>query len=136
MSFGFETERFHVETGPESLFRRVRHVMEETELNLHADHFQQRASQRDAPVEKLQAFNPVDWKLLIAEVRRDTGKFVSSGWLREVQGEDWLVVIGLENTVVTAYPTSGVKLGDEIVRGGMLYELVSSVNQKLMEEDK
>jgi hypothetical protein len=136
MSFGFETERFHIETGPESLFRRVRHVMEKTELKLHAEHFQQRAEERDAPVEQLRKFDPADWELLIAEVRRDTGKFVSSGWLRDVEGQGWLVVIGLKDTVVTAYPSGGGKLGDEIVRGGMLYELVSSVNQKLMEEEQ
>ena len=40
MSVDLETERFHVETGPESLFRRVRSVMRETELKLHTDHFQ------------------------------------------------------------------------------------------------
>lgn len=110
--------------------------MEETEPNLHADYFQRRASQRDAPDEKPQAFNPADWKLLIPEVRRDTRKSVSSGWLREAERQNWLVVIGLEDTVVTAYPTSGGKLGDEIVRSGMLYELLSSVNQKLMEEEE
>lgn len=92
MSFGFETERFHVETGPESLFRRIRYVMKKTELHLHAEHFQQRAEKRDAPVEKLRRFDPADWELLTAEVRRDTGKFVSSGWLRQIEEQDWLVV--------------------------------------------
>lgn len=134
MSFGFETERFHVETGPESLFQRVRQVMEKTTLELHADHFQKRARQRDVPMGQLQAFDPEEWKLLLAEVRRDSGKFVSSGWLREIEGQGWLVVIGLHDTVVTAYPADGQKLGGEIVRGGMLYELVDSVNQKLLAE--
>lgn len=38
--------------------------------------------------------------------------------------------------MVTAYPTSGGKLGDEIVRNGMLYELASSVNQNLMDGEQ
>lgn len=134
MSFGFETERFHVETGPESLFRRVRQVMEKTTLELHADHFQTRAKQRDVPVGRLKAFDPEEWELLLAEVRRDSGKFVSSGWLREIEGQGWRVVIGLHDTVVTAYPADGQKLGDKIVRSGILYELVDSVSQKLLAE--
>jgi len=134
MSVDLETERFHVETGPESLFRRVRVVMQETELKLHADHFQQRADERDAPIEKMMPFRPEEWQLRTAEVRTDTGKFVSTAWYREIGGQRWWIVIGLHDTVVTVFPSDKQGLGDEIVRSGMLYAFVQSVNRKLLQE--
>lgn len=134
MSVDLETERFHVETGPENLFRRVRSVMQETELKLHADHFQQRADERDAPIGEMQPFQPGDWQLRTAEVRTDTGKFVSTGWYQDIDGQGWWIVIGLHDTVVTVFPSDKQGLGDEIVRGGMLYAFVQSVNRKLLQE--
>jgi hypothetical protein len=67
-----------------------------------------------------------------AEVRTDSGKFVSSAWSRSIQGRSWWVVIGLENTIVTVIETDKNGLGDDIIREGLLYEYVRGVNRTLM----
>lgn len=129
----FEKARFHVQTGPDALFDRVRFKMTgRRELRWHAAHLRERAAQRDAPLEALSAFDAAQWELLMAEVRVDTGKFVNSTWGVSVAGERWLVVIGLGDTVETVIKTDKRGLGEQVIREGPLYDRVAQVNAALM----
>src|SRR4051794_18035110 len=128
MPLRFPTARFHILTGPTSLFSRVQFKMnEKRKLHLNSDHFNERRYERDAPVERLDTFDPFTWTVVIAEVRSDTGKFVSTAWEVNVDGVTWWVVIGLNDTIKTIYPTNNRKsgTGSDIIRSGDLYELVA-----------
>jgi hypothetical protein len=109
---------------------------EKRKLHLNSDHFNTRASERDVPIERLNNFDPLSWKLVIAEVRTDTGKFVSTAWEVDVDGLAWWVVIGINDTIKTMYPTNNRKsgTGGNIITSGEMYEFVADVNRKLMEE--
>ena len=74
---------------------------------------------------------------MTAEVRIDKGKFVSTAWSVDVDGQEWWVVIGFDATVKTVIRAARGKLalGDEIVRSVNLYEFVASVNAQLMLND-
>ncbi len=131
MGHQFETARFHVQTGPESLFERVRAVLDEpTELRIDPDHVQQRAEERSAPLEQLKKFDPDTWELKTAEVRKDKGLFVNAAWACQVDDRDWWVVIGYNDTAVTVIETDKEGLGPEIVTEGDLYKYVDEVNTK------
>lgn len=125
----FETARFHIQTGPDSLFERVREVLDEpTELRIDPDHVQQRVEERSAPIEKLKQFDPEEWKLKTAEVRTDKGLFVNTAWVCRVEGRNWWVVVGYNDTVITVIDTDKQGLGPEIVTDGELYDHVAEVN--------
>lgn len=131
----FETARFHVDSGPSELFERVRQKMTgRRTLRLHATHFAQRATERAAPREQLAAFDSEAWELLTVEVRTDTARFVNSGWRLVVDGQTWWVVIGLHDTVETAY--LGTKRGDgpAVVTCGALFDRVRAVNAALLRQ--
>ena len=81
----------------------------------------------------MQPFRPEEWQLRTAGVT-DTGKFVSTGWYREIDGQGWWIMIGLHDTVVTVFPSDKQGLGEEIVRDGMLYAFIQSVDWKLSQE--
>jgi len=131
MSHQFETARFHVVTGPQSLFTRVRTVLNEpTELRIDPDHVEQRAEERSAPLDQLKQFNPKTWELKTAEVRTDKGLFVNAAWACRVDDRDWWVVIGYNDTVVTVIETNKEGLGPDIVSEGELYDYVDQVNSK------
>lgn len=129
MSHQFETARFHDVTGPQSLFTRVRTVLNEpTELRIDPDHVEQRAEERSAPLDQLKQFNPKTWELKTAEVRTDKGLFVNAAWACRVDDRDWWVVIGYNDTVVTVIETNKEGLGPDIVSEGELYDYVDQVN--------
>ena len=133
MGTRFEKARFHVNTGPESLFDRVRFKMKgKRTLRVHASHLATRATERAAPLAVIAAFDACEWELVTVEVRTDTGKFVNSAWKREIDGEWWWVVIGFDDTIETVIDTEKRGLGESIVTTGKLYELVERVNQDLM----
>lgn len=133
MGTRFEKARFHVSTGPESLFNRVRFKMKgKRTLRVHASHLSARANERDAPLAVIAAFDACEWELVTVEVRTDTGKFVNSAWKREIDGQWWWVVIGLGDTIETVIDTNKRGLGESIVTTGELYELVELVNRDLM----
>lgn len=134
MGTRFAKARFHVETGPEPLFDRVRCIMRgRRELRVHAGHLRQRAYDRDAPLDMIESFDPGEWELMTAEVRADSGKFVNSAWRRTVDGACWWIVIGLHDTLETVIHAGRKKgLGESIVRGGELYQFVERVNRDLM----
>ncbi len=133
MGTRFEKARFHVRTGPESLFDRVRFKMKgKRTLRVHASHLATRATERDVPLAVIAAFDACEWELMTVEVRTDTGKFVNSAWKREIDGQWWWVVIGLGDTIETVIDTDKRGLGGSIVTTGKLHELVDRVNRDLM----
>lgn len=103
-------------------------------LSTHADHVQNRSEERVAPLELLSQFDPLTWRLMTADVRRDTGKFVSTAWAVEANNEHWWVVIGFAETLKTVIRVDRVKtgIGPNIVRSGPLYDFVAQVNGDLM----
>lgn len=137
--FKFDTARFHVRFGPDSLFSRICFKMKEVNnLQLSIPHFQQRVLERDIPenvVFEIENFDSSQWNVVSAEVRTDTGKFVSSSWTKEIDGRCISITIGLGNRVVTVYEkdSSGV---ERCIRSGPLYDFVKATNQKLMDDCK
>jgi hypothetical protein len=130
MSHQFETARFHVQKGPDSLFQRVRSVLDEkTELRIDPDHVQQRGEERSASLEQLKHFDPEEWNLKTAEVRKDKCLFINSAWSCTVNGGDWWVVIGYEDTAMTVIQTDKDGLGEDIVTSGDFYDEVEIVNR-------
>ncbi|WP_302080603.1 hypothetical protein [Salinibaculum rarum] len=130
MSHQFETARFHIRTGPDSLFQRVRSVLDEpTELRIDPDHVQKRAEERSAPLDKLKHFDPEEWELKTAEVRKDKCLFVNTAWSCTVDGRNWWVVIGYDDTVVTVIESDKDGLGEQIVTSGELYDEVEMINR-------
>lgn len=137
MGTRFQKARFHVATGPRSLFDRVRFKLSgKRTLRVHAPHLLGRAAERAAPLDTISAFDPAEWELVTVEVRADTGKFVNSAWTREIDGRRWWVVIGLHDTVETVIDTDKRGLGDAIVTGGEVYDFVAKVNRELMLAEK
>src|SRR5947199_6871388 len=126
--------RFHVSTGPPVLFERVRLKMRDVRvLKTHAGHVQDRAYERDAPLDRLRDFDPDRWRLMTAEVRTDKGKFVNSAWVVDVDDQEWWVVIGFDATMKTEIrPAPGeLALGADIVRPGQRWDLPAAVNRQL-----
>ena len=81
-------------------------------LRVHASHLSTRATERDAPLAVIAAFDACEWELVTVEVRTDTGKFVNSAWKREIDGQWWWVVIGLGDTIETVIDTNKRGLGE------------------------
>jgi len=78
MGTRFPKARFHVSTGPQSLFDRVRFKMKgKRTLRVHASHLAARVAERDAPLAEIVAFDASEWELVTVEVRADNGKFVT-----------------------------------------------------------
>jgi hypothetical protein len=137
MGTRFEKARFHVSTGPQSLFDRVRFKMKgKRTLRVHARHLATRVAERDAPLALIAAFDACEWELVTVEVRADTGKFVNSAWKREIDGRWWWVVVGLGDIVETVIETDKRGMGGSIVTTGKLYDLVERVNRELMREER
>lgn len=134
MGTRFTKARFHVETGPGSLFDRVRLIMRgRRELRVHAGHFRERAYDRDAPLDLIKSFDPGEWELMTAEVRADTGKFVNSAWRRDIGSACWWIIIGLHDTLETVIRAGRKRgLGESVVKGGELYRFVERVNHDHM----
>jgi hypothetical protein len=131
----FETARFHVESGPASLFTRIRHILREpVRLKAHGAHVAQRLQERSAPLQDLTNFDPESWQLVSAEVRTDTGKWVKSTWRVRADARDWWVVVGLGNALVTVIDVEPWRRGsgDSILTQGPLHARVEAVNAELM----
>jgi len=106
------------------------------EIKLHSKHFNGRMHEREIPTEvidRLKRFSTRDWKLVMAEVRDDTGKFVNSTWQLDYDGAEYIVVIGLHNTAQTVFPKDNhSSLMKSINKSGPQYNFVESVNRELM----
>lgn len=132
---GVEVARFHVATGPEPLFERVRQVLAGVrQLRMHGPHLRERVAGQDAPLADLEKFDPSLWELILVEARTDTGRFVSTTWRRRYPEADWWVVIGFGDTVRTLYHASRGKngRGSGVVTEGPLWDLANDVNTKLI----
>ncbi len=142
-SFKFERARFHVDTGPVSLFERVRFIMRRVRsVKIDGPHFTMRVKERNIPsevVEMVASFNASDWSVVSAEVRVDKGKFVASSWGREYNGRYYVVVIGLGDIAETIYDTDlpcpkfrPGRLKNFLEHRSPFYDFVEKVNQELM----
>ncbi len=126
--------RFHVETGPGELFARVRQkLLAPRHLGM-TPHAAEQAIQRGAPTEQILRFDPQDWELVLAETRRDNGKWQTATWRRTIAGCEWWITVGLNNVILTLYAASDGKraLGNSVIRNGPAYEHVREVNRKLL----
>lgn len=133
MGTRFKKARFHVLTGPKSLFDRVHFKMKgKRHLYINSQHFQERAQDHDAPIDIIKYFDSNEWELMTVEIRTDTGKFVNSSWTRSIDGTRWWIVIGFNDTVETVIKTDKMGLGSSIVKNGETYEYVDRVNRELM----
>lgn len=133
----FTKSRFHIDYGPASLFERVRYIMASCEeIKLHSKHFKERTLEREIPIEvinSLTRFSVDHWELIMAEVRNDTGKFVSSTWQLTYDGIEYVVVIGLHNAAQTVFSKdNNPSLMKLIVKSGPQYDFVERVNRELM----
>jgi hypothetical protein len=129
--------RFHVDTGPQSLFTRVRFkIRGARNLVLTHGHFKDRESERAFPSELVQPFDPQAWDLLTADVL-NSGKFMRTTWSRVFQGRRWFIVFAKGDVAVTVYSGALTRrlLGPEIVKNGPFYEKVSRVHRALMEAE-
>ena len=134
----FETARFHIKTGPSSLFERINFKLKDvTFLKVHANHFVERMIERDAPIKSLINFDINTWRLVNAEIRTDSGKFVSTAWEIFVNDKYWRVVIGFENTIQTVINIDSYSnhVGIKIITEGKLYDYVKKVNSDLMDAE-
>lgn len=91
--------------------------------------------ERDAPIKSLIKFNINSWRLVNAEIRTDSGKFVSTAWEIFVNDKYWRVVIGFENTIQTVINIDGYNnhTGIKIITEGTLYDYVKKINSDLMD---
>lgn len=134
----FQKARFHVDSGPESLFNRVRFKMTGiNEVKMHGSHFSARCIERNIPdpvMEKIKHFSCNEWVLKTCEVRMDTGKFVNSTWELTVDGAAYWLTIGFGNVAETIIrKDSSGKTG--ITESGEFYEFVEKVNVSLMAQE-
>lgn len=138
MTTRFQKARFHIDSGPKSLFDRIHFKMDSVDsLNLSAKHFIERCKERVLPpeiIKKMQDFNAHEWRLVVGEVRVDTGKFVNSTWEYVYGNEKYWLTIGFGNVAETIVKKeSGGK--DKIIESGELYEFIAAVNEKLMADE-
>lgn len=132
-------KRFHVKTGPASLFERIRFKFNTPRfLKIHAKHFLERSGERRVPVQEIEGFDPTVWQVLLAEVRADTGKFVKSVWRRKIGAKTWWIVVAFNDTVQTAYSSDDnfQKFGPNVITGGEFFDFVERVNRELMESEE
>ena len=130
----FQTARFHVSTGPQSLFDRVRFQMSTVNhLALHGDHYRQRTIERNVPpyvLDKIDAFDANEWKLVMCEVRADKGQFINSTWELNFDGYTYRITIGYNDFVMTVIKRRDGGRG-QVVTKGELYNFVDKVNREL-----
>lgn len=137
--FKFSSARFHVDTGPDSLFTRVRFKMKDvTNLRIDGKHFSLRRIERNIPdelIRKIQMFSKDEWTVKTAEVRIDSGKFINSTWETIYEGQRYWITIGWAQLVETVISkTSSGKCG--ITTSGELYKFVEKVNADLMMQEE
>ena len=137
MTTRFEKARFHIKTGPRSLFERVKLIIGENPvLKLHAPHLKKRLLQREISSEDINVLQQGEWELMTAEVRVDKGKFVNCAWRKPYRDSFLWVVIGFGETVETVILKDGDGLNDQVVTSGGLYDFVDEVNRDLMAENR
>jgi hypothetical protein len=129
--------RFHVDSGPASLFERVRFkIRGARDLVLTHEHFENRQTERSFPSELVLPFDPEEWELLTAEVF-NSGKFGKTTWARVYSGKRWFITFAKGDIAVTAYAGSPRSRGNGpiIVTSGPFFNKVEQVNRELMESE-
>jgi hypothetical protein len=121
--------QFLVEDGPEALFRRVRFIMGKKP---HARIATVIPGARK-PLEKI--INLREWQVVAATVRVDRGKFVTSTWEGALNGEDWRVEIGMNETVLSIGRISCLGRLSRDLNAASFYRFVADVNNDLMTQD-
>lgn len=132
--------RFYIDYGPSSLFERVKYKFEGIEeLRTHARHFNERLEERKIPeyvINAINTFRTQSWRLVMAEVRNDTGKFINSTWEIEYEGVKYWLVIGFGSTIETIIAKDkGFHPVNEIIKEGEFFNFVADVNTELMRSD-
>lgn len=139
MTTRFQKARFHIDSGPKSLFDRIHFIMDSvSSLNLSAKHFVERSKDRILPseiIQKMQSFNTHEWRLVVGEVRTDTGKFVNSTWEYIFGDEKYWLTIGFGNVAETIVKKES-NGKNKVVMSGPIYEYVDGINKKLMEKEE
>lgn len=133
----YELRDFHRNTGPPSLFERVRFKFEKPGALNGRGNFQG-TQYPQALRDALRQFDTAHWELLLVQVRDDTGKFITTTWRRLFDGHYWWIIIGLGQVVTGLYQvrSSQVGMGAQVVQSGPLYDKVERVNHALMQSEK
>lgn len=133
--------RFSVTAGPATLFKRVRLVVSPEQ-----DYYDRAVTFRPAlkrknffaeeEVYKILSYDyPLEWNLVGAEVRTDTGRFIRSHWNIRHAGKWYRLVLdgrgNIYNLKYLSDPTSAPFR--HIVTGGPVWDYVSRVNLALMD---
>ncbi|AHX26557.1 hypothetical protein Deide_1p01905 (plasmid) [Deinococcus deserti VCD115] len=130
------TASFRCETGPETLFDRVRFKMAGARrLKFYSAQFRRRLVEEGVPMEELQQFDPEHWDLIAADVRTDTGKFINSTWVCSADQRRWRVVIGFKDTIERVTGLEKDAPTPDAVTSGTLYKKVAKVNGELMDAE-
>ena len=133
---------FHVAHGPEVLFERVHYKMDSVKIAGVTERGIEQARQQRIPeevIDRVETFGSVrtadadNWKLVTCEVRMDTGKFVTSTWETDYEGESYWLTIGPDNRAERISRKSGED-EDRAVKRGDFYNYVKAVNRGLMED--
>ena len=133
---------FHIAYGPEVLFERVHYKMGSVKTVKMTNYCVEQARQQRIPQEildRVETFDSVrkpdadEWELVVCEVRRDTGKFVTSTWATEYAGEEYWLTIGPENMAERISRKSSED-EERAVKHGDFYNYVKAVNRGLMED--
>lgn len=139
----FTKARFNARIGPPALFERVRFKMSAVNCLSFTLHGIMRADQREVPQEVMDAiehFSASEWTVVMAEVRTDTCKFVSSTWERVfADGGRYWIAIGFGNVVKTVVRKPSVAEANEgtygVIASGELYDRTETVNRALMDQE-
>ena len=133
---------FHIKYGPEALFERVQYKMDSVKTVEMTSRCVEQARQQRIPqevIDRIEAFGSVrtddtdDWELVACEVRMDTGKFVTSTWKTEYDGEKYWLAIGPENKAERISRRSGEDENRAVKRVDF-YNYVKAVDRGLMED--
>ena len=132
MTTRFQKTRFHINSDLSSLFERIHYKMDTVcSLNLSVRHFIERCKERVLPheiIQKMQNFNIHEWKLVVGEVRVDTGKFVNSTWEYAYENEKYWLTIGFGNVAETTVKKESDGK-NKVVVSGPVYDHVDAVNK-------
>lgn len=133
-----ENQRFHISTGPASLFERVRFKMSGPRTLSMSGHAKKKENVSPEVLAEVLSFDSSKWELVQASASIDTGKFVKTAWRRKFDQDWWWIVIGYHNTVMTIFKQRSqgkTGLDSTITTSGEVYDLVERVNRELMEAE-
>ena len=101
--------RFHIKIGPPALFRRVRDILptpSRLEISKHArERIEERAQGEISEVmlEEIRNFDPAVWQIFSISCG-SKGRIRQTSWRVKIRGRAWVVILGYQSQLVTAYP--------------------------------